>query len=319
MGLTMVIPSQKVLAFINAALECSVFVAPRESGLTYEELLQVGKSAGFQEGEIGDALSRANTRQFFGGRRLEPNLELSHLNIFIWPEDPEFRDLAAFDFVYNEFNKLIKSQGGGKAKLERDVLVERAIEGSIDRHGVEVAITILLMTGQLEEKNKLLFRPNGGIYEPLPSEQNRNAKGTMRRPERERAYPIVKDVIERRVDGRVKNIEPLDAFAHALDALGYGKFRLWWKQTVGELNRSDAASMSISICVLSAALVEGALTFVVKHAQSLKLGVFQSKTFDGQPRTWKIDDLVQSAARGGESAILSANLKVRAESLILLR
>jgi hypothetical protein len=57
--------------------------------------------------------------------------------------------------------------------------------------------------------------------------------------------------------------------------------------------------------VLAAALVEGVLTFIVRHAQTLGLGVLGSKSFAENPRTWKIDDLVSSAAAGRDSAYLT--------------
>jgi hypothetical protein len=266
----MSIASQEVVSFIRAALECSLFVAPLEPGLTHDEVMEVCKRVGFQPGEVNDALPQATT-QYFGGGRLQIDLDHSHLQIFSWREEPEFRNFKAFDFVYEEFNKVIKSEGAAHAKLERSVIVERAASQGIDRHDVQVSITILLLTKQLEEKNKLLSRPHGGIYSPLPSEQQRSRGASMKQPQRSRAFPLVKDVIERRSDGRLKHAEPFDAFADALTSLGYDPFRLWWKQTASELNRSDAASFPVSICVLSAALVEGALTFVVKHAKMLGL------------------------------------------------
>jgi hypothetical protein len=70
---------------------------------------------------------------------------------------------------------------------------------------------------------------------------------------------------------------------------------------------------------LAGALVEGSLTFVVKHARNLNLGVFRSKSFDGEPRTWKIDELVASAASGSDSAILDTQAKIRAQTLIRTR
>jgi hypothetical protein len=118
----------------------------------------------------------------------------------------------------------------------------------------------------------------------------------MRKEERERAYPIVKDIIERRTDGRPQYVEPLDAFAEELDKLGHKPFSLWWTQTVAELRHSDPHSSPVSALVLAAAIVEGVLTFVVKHARSL--GAFRSPDFDRAPKTWKIDDLVKSAAKG---------------------
>jgi hypothetical protein len=152
----------------------------------------------------------------------------------------------------------------------------------------------------------------------LPSEQLRTGPNqTFRNPSRERAYPIVKDVIERRADGRPKHAEPLDAFADELDKLGYGRFRLWWKRTVAELRHTDPNGTPVSASVLAAALVEGALTFIVTHAR--KSGAFQSKDYDKDPRSWKIDELVASAASGGASAILDLQTKSRAETLIRLR
>jgi len=133
---------------------------------------------------------------------------------------------------------------------------------------------------------------------------------------RDRAYLIVKDVIERRADGRPKHAEPLDAFADAMDRLGYGPFRLWWTQIVTELRHSNPQSAPVSVLVLAAALVEGALTFVVKHARELGLGVLGSKSFEDNPRTWKIDDLVSSAAAGRDSAILDGPTRQRADGLI---
>ena len=91
-----------------------------------------------------------------------------------------------------------------------------------------------------------------------------------------------------RPDGRPKFAEPLDAFAEELDKLGYGPFRLWWKQIVAEVRRGDAQSSPVPLSVLAAALVEGALTFVVTHARALGLGVMGSKRFEESSTTWRM-------------------------------
>jgi hypothetical protein len=131
--------------------------------------------------------------------------------------------------------------------------------------------------------------------------------------------PHVKDVIARRIDGRPKSIEPFGAFNEALESLSYGHFRLWWAQTVTELEATNPNLSPLSALVLSAAIVEGSLTFVVKYAQKLQLGVFGSTTFNNDPRTWRIEDLLNSATRGGESAILDPQTKSRADGLISTR
>src|ERR1019366_4992484 len=51
----------------------------------------------------------------------------------------------------------------------------------------------------------------------------------------------------------------------------------------------------------------------------LDLGVFRSGDFDKEPRAWSINALVASAASGGQSAILDAAAKARAESLCRTR
>ena len=313
----MVIPSQKVVAFIQAALECSIFVAPLEPGLSYDEIVEVSKRAGFQEGEVNDALPHVVHQTFGGDGRLEPNLQASHFDIFNWTLEPELRNLQAFDFVFSEFNQLIKLVGGKAARIERSVIVERACSQGLSRNDVEVTITILLLTKQLAEKDNLLMRPHGGIYEPLPSEQRRTS--TIPRPNLARAFPIVKDIVERRSDGRLRHAEPLDAFAERLSDLGYAPFRMWWVQTVNELRRSDSLSNPTAVTVFSAAIVEGVLAFVVRHARTISIGPMGSTTFEGDPRSWKIDDLVKSAASGGDNAILKHAVKSRADSLIASR
>jgi hypothetical protein len=93
--------------------------------------------------------------------------------------------------------------------------------------------------------------------------------------------------------------------------LGYGPFRLWWRQTVAELRHLDPSISPVAVSVLAAALVEGTLTFVVRHAKQLGLGVMGSKDFDRPATSWKIEDRVSSAAAGKESAILNNSARLR--------
>jgi hypothetical protein len=51
--------NQQVITFLKAALECSVFVSPLDPGLTGEEIGEIGRRAGYQDGEINDALRYA--------------------------------------------------------------------------------------------------------------------------------------------------------------------------------------------------------------------------------------------------------------------
>lgn len=314
---------QEINAFVCAALECSVYVSPLDPGLTLDELMEIGNRVGLQAGEISDAMSRDTFEYFEGTRRLRPNERVTALawQATLQPEEPEYRDFDALDFVWSQFNEVMRSEGGKAARLERRVIVERAIDSGIDRRAAEAEITILILTGQLVDKGGVLASKYGLVHNELPGAQRRkySLRQPIRKPMRALAFPVVKDVIERRTDGRPMHAEPLEAFAEALTSLGYGKFRVWWAQTVSELRRAEVHTCATTICVLSAALVEGALTFVVKHARALGLDVFKSSDFDGDPRTWKIEDLVNSAARGGDSAILHHALHDRTRQLIRTR
>jgi hypothetical protein len=239
---------------------------------------------------------------------------------FFEREEPDYKNFAAFDFVITELNARVRSDGVRNAAVERGVLVERAVAAGLPRNDTELAVTYLALMEQLTEKDGILrFKHANGVHQ-LPSETleqlNRTHSAPRRKDARVRADPIVRDIIERRADGRPQSVEPLDAFAEQLDRLKHGRFRLWWKQTVAELRCSDVQYSPVSVSVLAAALVEGSLTFVVNHARQLGLGVFRSPDFDRDPRTWKIDDLVTSAASGSDTAILDLQTKTRAEMLI---
>jgi hypothetical protein len=316
------IPNQEIVNLLNAAIECSVFLSPSDPGLTFQEILEVGKRAEYLDGEVRDAANRSDQRTARSDR-LMPDRTTLHLWAVPQREEPELRNFDAFDLVVSELNLRVKTDGMGNAQIDRHILIERAISKGIPQRDIELAIIYQTLTGQLIEKDgKIRFTHNTGVRE-LPSETLAKfslARGTpSRKTARIRALPIVKDIIERRTDGRPRSVEPLDAFAEKLNRLGYGNFRLWWKQTTTELRTSDAHSSPLSVLVLAAALVEGSLTFVVKHARNLNLGVFRSSDFDRDPRAWKIDDLVASAASGSDTAILDIQTKNRAEILIKAR
>jgi hypothetical protein len=315
------IHERDLINFLNAALECSIYHAPTDPGLTYDELVEVGKKVGFQEGEIGDAIGHVTTQYWGGGqRKIQPKSEGAMWGLFVIRQDPDYRNYEALDLIMSELNGRVRAVGGNAAQVERSVIVENANMKGIPRIETEAAITILLLTGLLTEQDGLLRFRHGVLHLPLPSEQRANAVGApTRSAARQRAYDLVKDVIARRTDGRPRHAEPLDAFADALDGLNYHRFRLWWTQTVSEFRRSDTQFAPLSALVLAVALVEGALSFVVKHARSRKLGPFLSTDFDKDPRTWKIDDLVNSAAAGRDAAIFDAAIKTRVEALVRSR
>jgi hypothetical protein len=317
-------PSQQVVQLLQAAIEASVYIAPTEPGLTLTELFEIGNRIGLKDGEISDAMPQVAT-QYFGqpNRRLLLPEHLWHLSGFlIFREEPDLRSVEAFDFVVSQLNDLTRDVGSGKAQLDRSIIVERAVAAGIPRHDAEVAITLMVLSGQVIEENTVLrfkFAPGG--QRQLPSASLNQPGGHPPDPKhaRNRVMPHVRDVIERRTDRRPQSAEPFGAFAEQLQNLGYGQFRLWWNQTVAELARTNPNSSPLSALVLAAALVEGALTFIVTHARRFDLGVFGSKDFERDSTKWRIDDLVAGAARGGDAAVFDFQTKNRAEGLIRTR
>ena len=308
--------NQEIVSLLKAALEASVYISPLDPGLTYQELTEVAKRTGYLDGEINDSLRYAGTA--YGRSRVMPAERETALWAFSLPQEPEYKDYGALDMVFEELNFLMRSEGESRAQIERGVLVERAVSKGMPRQKIEVAITWLVLAKLLVEKDNVLrFSQPGANVRQLPSVARAVHGHAIRNRHLATAYPVVQDIIGRRADGRPQHAEPLDAFAAELEKIGYRQFRLWWTQTVSELKKSDPSSTPVAVAVLAAALVEGALTFIVKHARAS--GHFQSKDYEKDPRSWKIDDLVASAASGGPTAILDLQTRGRAETLIRTR
>jgi hypothetical protein len=127
---------QKVTKFIAEALECSVFANPREPGLTYAEILEIGARAGFREGEIGDAFARMGLHSMGrGSKLLSPDHQTCTTWKFFLPETPEYRDVDAFDFIYTEFGELGRNLGQAKTQMERGTCFARRFARYFrDRH-----------------------------------------------------------------------------------------------------------------------------------------------------------------------------------------
>lgn len=301
---------------IQVALECTIYIAPTDLGLTVSEIVEALGRIGYQRGEIGEAL-RSLDEQANSDRYLPKTTQV--LLHFHERSEPDFRNLDAIDFLWKELRDLRRAEGA-TGRLPRAVLVARAVANGLPKIEAEAAITLLALLRIFVEKDgTVACSPASAGGESPKDSIARRPPGRSRGDKIETLYPIVKDVIERRTDGRTAQAEPLDAFASAIQTLGYGHMRLWWVQTVNELRSLAPNITPTATCVLAAALVEGALGFVVAHARSSGLRVFGSTDFAGSPRTWKIDDLVKSATTGGDDAVLDAATRAKADQLIVTR
>ncbi|GEN01723.1 hypothetical protein MRA01_62620 [Methylobacterium radiotolerans] len=308
-----------VEVLLREALMASIFAAPMDPGLSYEELMEVGRRAGHRDGTINDALQQIPYTYRERNRLMPVETDVMHAKSFL-PEGPELHDFDALDFVASAVNERIDDEGIRAARIDRSVLVERAKASGLNASAVQGAITFMVLSEILAE--------SGGILQPtqimgrltLPGELNRKWRGgpnphrVFPKPQRQAAVDYVRDVVARRTDGRPRHADPLDAFPDVLERIGLKPFRMWWAQTVTELRASDLNSAPVSCVVLSAALAEGALTFAAKHARDRLLGTFQSSNFDREPKDWRAEKLIESAATGAVP-ILTAPIRARAEHL----
>lgn len=302
--------------FVKEALECSVYAAPREPGLTYEEIHIVATQRGFKKGELDDALRRVRLDSEDG--RLLPDTSCVRAD-FIIDYVPELRSPAAFDFIFTSLKDLAREVGKVDAWATRQHLVARGVAGGHKEHDLEVAISSFLLGEWLEkqdEKGLRLSAFRAGHLPPIQQVRQNGGQLQIARPTVQRTFEAVKDVVARRNDGRPRHPEPLEAFSEALDKLGHGRFRMWWTQTVAELRLTNHSHTPMTACVLAAALSEGALVFVVGYASKLNLGPMGSTDFKNtSSTTWKFEDLIKSASQGGQNAILDRKVQDRALQL----
>jgi hypothetical protein len=171
---------------------------------------------------------------------------------FSTPEEPDWRNLKAFQFVFEELGASVRANGARNAKIERSVVVERGAVRELPRNDVQAAITVMILGGLLNETDGILsFLPGREGFAPPSAQlaQQPAGRAPIRKEARARAYPLVKDVIERRADGRPKSAEPFEAFAEALESLGYGAFRMWWTQMLAELRQASSQTSSVTTTV----------------------------------------------------------------------
>lgn len=315
----------EVEKFIVAAVQASFYICPTSHGLSHEELLLTCKTAGFHEGEVNDALHSCGIECYGEGKYpyqigAAPFPGLTDFNFDVQPEK---RNRRAFQFIFDLFEEEAKRHGIGRPTLSLDAACVRAESAGFSRLDVEVAITSYLLVGNLKDNDGVLSWERRAPSWPSPDEQIRHHKGRNRSirhsPELETAYTIVHDVVGRRMDGRAAHPEPYPAFLEVLETLEHARFRSWWMLTYRELMGLSESTAPTSCIVLSAALAEAALSFVVQRAKGH--GIMR-KIDNAQPRSWRFVDLLAAARQdSGDPSlkILSDELFERGRRLNGLR
>src|SRR5207244_1025926 len=124
--------NQDIVNLLKAAVECSIFIEPTDPGLTYQEILEVGKRAGYQSGEVGDAALQAGERS--SSNKFITDAMTRQTWAIYFQEEPDYRNFAAFDFVVSQLNDRVRADGMRNAQIDRKIVVERAIAGGLSRN-----------------------------------------------------------------------------------------------------------------------------------------------------------------------------------------
>src|SRR5271165_5500207 len=118
--------------------------SPAGSGPTHRQTLPlggvcvnrtstVGTRLERQRGEVSDNIRFAQF-DISRNRRFIPDRNFATIWLCFTPqEDPDYRDVLAFDFVISELNKIVRANGAAGALLDRSVLVERAVAAGLRR------------------------------------------------------------------------------------------------------------------------------------------------------------------------------------------
>lgn len=291
--------SSRVSDFLLTAFEASIYVSPESPGLTLDELDEAGDRLGIKRGEIRDTLGQIGIEPRIPLDMSRPSESLRY-RLLWWNQTrtPEPRNERAFEFIYTLFDDLAREHTRAAARVERSVLANRGKPNGISEHDMQVAITALLYGGILREDSTGLI---GSTYQGIvrPSLQTGDSGG--RRPVKPeflgRLMEVIKDIVKRRSDGRPAAAEPIAAFERELARLGHDYFESWWRQTAAEFRTADANLMPTTVVVLAATLCEGALVFIMKHAQHERLSMPET-SLGADPKGWKFDKLVDAACKG---------------------
>ena len=222
--------SDAVGSAIDAALEASIFQAPKDPGLTSSELIEILNKLDFKDGEINDAIS---DRWRAGKAQQTPDGKwMIDAKFLIWPLmwgafDANYpANPKAVDFPISYLRKLQRDVGRDKAQITRSDLVAAGMREGISQLDMEVAITLLVYSSFLRIGSDILKLEQGKEHYPLYSATQSTMPPTMHRRAFDKVPAIVTDTIRRRSDGRLPSVDPLVSFESVLEKIGHKKISL---------------------------------------------------------------------------------------------
>jgi len=302
---------KEVEVFFKDAIVASVYADPENPGTTLSELQELAKHVDIGAGELSDYV-RSYARNYSEGRYV-PNLSFAETN-FIQRIEPDYRNPEAFDFVLDQLKRIARDAGMAKATMQRDALVALAEAENLRGFDLKVAIVWLAAHSMVAiDGNEVRLTMTGSNYVGAVKQTNRHYSDNVRkRPYLDRCLHYLRELRAQADTGRPAAENVLELFDHKLDSIGQGDFRVWWAQVRRELVQADAHNAHLMVTVLSAVLVEGALSLVVKQAQAD--GRSMTKHLDTDLKKWRFEHLIQ-LAKSGQDAIFKQHVADRCTRL----
>src|SRR6187402_759859 len=288
-------------SFVTQAILASIYVSPAAPGVASGELAELATRCGIGKGELNDFLQASGARLGWNDGKYHGSDDLLHFeSTFHWSLDPDHRNLAAFEFVLEELKTLAKHEGMAKAVVVRDVFVALGAAKQLNVHDVQVAITLLAAGRSLVLEGDLVRLTPAGKQYASPREQVAQQDPEFRRsrPQLDLCIHALREIRARNDAGRPAPGNALELFDRKLESLGHPEFRAWWAQVRGELARAEAGKLDLTITVLSAALVEGALALVVRTATVTGRSMAAKRIDPSAPKTWQFEKLIGAAVTG---------------------
>jgi hypothetical protein len=294
--------------WLQGVLLATVFADPEHPGLTRDELLELARPEGFGTAELLEHRVLAGCKTY-SGRFLPSGTMTLDLTYFHDAQEGDPRNIAAYQWVLEQFSELTKEYGIQRARLPLAVLLERTPNTEFSKADVHAAVVSYILEGDMveEEGTLRLQKPITTPRQQLASQGGQQQRGRRRAPHL--VAPVlaqVRDLVGRRTDGRAMSSDPIRAFGDKFAELVGSNQRLWWEQQVNELKTLNPHTHPTMMLVAAASLVEGALTALVGRARELTGGgAFGSREFDRPPKDWKLEGLLK-AARQAETGIFTS-------------
>lgn len=305
--------------YIQFAIESTIFITPFDEGLSKTEIFEILTRFDFHKGEIQDALDVMWKTQHITINWGEQKYKLSSDYIFysmVWDRfrpDPIPEVLKRKIFLY--LLEDIKKYGSRNYSLNIEILINNLQESQDFERTIILSFLRSLQLAkwiQISEDNKNILN--------VKKESIENGLKTCQKMDERKGsekfnsiFPVVKDVVGRRVSVLPISSDPYDGLSEQLKLLKADKYKLWWTQITSEISQLDDKRNPTARLILSAAICEGILAFVIEFSKDKEFAMTKNLRVE-DPKSWKFSEMIK-ATSSGISPFMKEDLRRKLEKM----